>query len=205
MYSIPCVHLVVDDPIQRNCLSKAVEDLAYHVQHHSSGAAFLENVAHLKRGCVILAVHMPEIDGLEILRRMNAAGVNLPVVMLDGHDLPLAVEAIKLGAVDFLERPYDTAALQAALEEGLGRLSDERAADAVAAAARETVARLTPRELDVLRGLMVGSANKSIARDLGISPRTVEFHRSNLLDKLGVRGHSGAFRIALEAGLSAAA
>ena len=96
------VHLVVDEPAVRMSLAKTLEDLGYRIQAYNSGRAFLADLGHLFPGCVILNIHMPEIDGLEVQRRMNAEGVNLPVIVLDGHDLPRAVEAMKLGAIEYL-------------------------------------------------------------------------------------------------------
>lgn len=153
----------------------------------------------------MLNIHMPEIDGLEIQRRMNAAGYGLPVIVLDGDDLPCAVAAMKLGAVEYLVRPYGSEAVRAALEEGFNRLESSRAADAVAEAARNAIAKLTPRERDVLMAMLAGSSNKEIGRGLEISPRTVELHRANLMEKVGARGLSGVIRIALDAGLDLAA
>lgn len=200
-----CVHLVVHEEIVRASLVRTLEALDCRVQTYGSGGAFLEALADMVPGCVMLNIHMPEIDGLEVQRRMNAALSGLPVIVLDGDDLPGAVAAMKLGAVEYLERPYGGKAVRAALEEGFKRLESQRAADAVAEAARNAIAKLTPRELDVLLAMLTGSPNKEIARDLAISPRTVELHRANLMDKVGARGLSGVIRIALDAGLDLAA
>lgn len=200
-----CVHLVAHEESVRASLVRIIESLDYRVQTYRSGGAFLGALADILPGCVMLNIHMPEIDGLEVQRRMNAAGSGLPVIVLDGDDLPCAVAAMKLGAVEYLVRPYSQEAVQAALEEGFSRLESHRAADAVAEAARNAIARLTPRELDVLLAMLTGSPNKEIARDLAISPRTVELHRANLMDKVGARGLSGVIRIALDAGLDLAA
>lgn len=199
-----CVHLVVHDPALRTALAKSLEALECRVQVYDSARAFLLELNGVVPGCVILNIHMPEIDGLEVQRKMNAAGLNLPVIVLDGHDVPRAVEAMKLGAMEYLERPYTAEALQAALEEGFHRLENGRAVEAVVEAARLTIARLTPREHEVLLGLMAGLANKQIARDLAVSPRTVELHRANMMEKVGARGLSGVIHVALAAGMDPA-
>jgi len=199
-----CVHLVVHESPLRTSLAKALEALGCQVQVYVSGRAFVEDLAGRVPGCVILNIHMPEIDGLEVQRRMNAAGLTMPVIVLDGHDIRGAVEAMKLGAMECLERPYPPQVLHAAVEEGFHRLANGRAVEAVVDAARETIARLTPREREVLLGLMAGYANKQIARDLAVSPRTVELHRANMMEKVGARGLPGVIRIAVVAGLDPA-
>lgn len=198
------VHLVVHDAALRSSLAKSIEALECRVQVYDSSRAFLAELGGVVPGCVILDIHMPEIDGLEVQRRMNAADLTLPIIVLGGHDVARAVEAMKLGAMEYLERPYTAEALQAALEEGFHRLANGRAVEAIVAAARETIARLTPREREVLLGLMAGCANKQIARDLVVSPRTVELHRANMMEKVGARGLSGVIRIAVAAGMDPA-
>jgi len=198
------VHVVVQEKAARDALALLLRDAAYGVETYASGLIFMDGLAKAKLGCVLLNIHMPGIDGLEVLRLMNLAGSRLPVIILDGHDLPLAVEAIKAGAVGFLEKPYDPETVLAALEEGFERLESGRMEHAVRDAAMEAVARLTPREREVLQGLLAGQGNKLIARCLSLSHRTVELHRSHMMEKLGVKGLSGAVRIAIAGGLEPA-
>lgn len=198
------VHVVVQEATERDRLAKLLRGEAYGVETYASGQIFVDGLAEAKAGCVLLNTHMPGLDGLEVLRLMNLAGSRLPVVILDGHDLPLAVEAIKAGAVSFLEKPYDPETLLSALEEGFERLASGSVEHAVRDAAHVAVGRLTPREREVLQGLLAGHGNKLMARYLSLSHRTVELHRSHMMDKLGVTSLSGAVRIALAVGLEPA-
>jgi two-component system response regulator FixJ len=174
----------------------------FAVESWASGTAFLKEVRHAATGCILLDVRMPEMDGLEVQQELNERGVAMPVIVLTGHgDISIAVRAMKAGAVDFIEKPFEKAVLLDAIDAAFARLEDKegrstRAGDAVVA-----VAALTPRERDVLDGLAQGLPNKTIAYDLGISPRTVEVHRANLMTKLAVRSLSDALRIAFAAGL----
>jgi two-component system response regulator FixJ len=146
---------------------------------------------------------MPEMNGLTVQRELSERGVGMPVIVLTGHgDIGTAVEAMKNGAVDFLEKPFEKAQLLRALEIGFHRLQNRRDELASAHDARVRVAALTPRERDVLAGLVRGHPNKTIAYDLNISPRTVEVHRANVMSKLDVRSLSDALRIAFAAGLN---
>jgi two-component system response regulator FixJ len=168
-----------------------------------SGTDFLKEARDLEPGCVLLDIRMPEMDGLEVQRRMNDRGIEHPVIMLTGHgDITTAVEAMKCGAVDFLEKPFEKAQLVSALNAAFSRLHDRDAAHASREEAKLRIAVLTPREQDVLRGLVRGHPNKTIAYDLGISPRTVEVHRANLMTKLDVQSLSDALRLAFSAGLT---
>ena len=147
---------------------------------------------------------MPEMDGLEVQQALLDRGVTMPVIVLTGHaDVSIAVRAMKAGAVDFLEKPFEKAVLIAAIETAFGRLAVADGASARATEAEVILAVLTPREREVLDGLAQGLPNKTIAYDLGISPRTVEVHRANLMAKLDVRSLSDALRLAFAAGLGA--
>lgn len=197
------VHVVDDDEAARESLAMLLRAIGYQTETYPSGLDFLARLPEAG-GCVLLDIHMPEMDGMEVQRRLNEAGVRLPVIILTGQaDVPVAVEAMKAGAVEFLEKPYTEGALLAALDEGFRRLDLDRRS--VAETARRAIARLTPREREVLRGLLSGQPNRSIAQDLSLSPRTVELHRANMMEKLGARGLSGAVRIALAAGFDTAA
>ena len=195
------VYLVDDDEAVRRSTSFMLKTSGYKVETYISGVAFLKDARHAEPGCVLLDVRMPEMDGLAVQKELKARGIDLPVIVMTGHgDVSVAVEAMKAGAVDFIEKPFEKAILLAALEDGFGRieLSGRRAERAALAAIR--LEALTPRERDVLRGLVDGLPNKTIGYDLGISPRTVEIHRAHLMTKLGVRSLSEALRIAFAAG-----
>ena len=201
------VHVVDDEASVRRSLTMLLQAAGVGTQAHESGEAFLRtDPRSLTFGCVLLDIRMPGMDGLSVLRTMNARGLRLPVVVVTAHgDVPLAVEAMKAGACDFVEKPYTAATILGAVEAALSR-GDEamaQARDATEAAAR--IAALTPRELQVLHGLVAGRQNKVIALDLGLSPRTVEIHRANLMGKLQAGSLSEAVRIALAAGLDAPA
>ena len=195
------VYMVDDDEAVRRSTSFMLKTSGYKVETYISGVAFLKDARHAEPGCVLLDVRMPEMDGLAVQKELKARGIDLPVIVMTGHgDVSVAVEAMKAGAVDFIEKPFDKSVLLAALDDGFGRieLSGRRAERAALAAIR--LEALTPRERDVLRGLVDGLPNKTIGYDLGISPRTVEIHRAHLMTKLGVRSLSEALRIAFAAG-----
>jgi len=197
------IHIVDDEEAIRRSAGFMLKTSGFTVTTHVSGVAFLQEVRHLEPGCVLMDVRMPDMDGLEVQAAMIERGVAMPVVVLTGHgDVTLAVRAMKAGAVDFIEKPFEKAVLLAAVEAAFERLDDAEGRAARAADAAVAVAALTGREQDVLKGLAQGSPNKTIAYDLGISPRTVEVHRANLMSKLKVRSLSEALRIAFSAGLA---
>ena len=202
------VHVVDDDGAVRRSLALLLRSVGFAVQTHESGDAFLRAAAApggLRLGCVLLDLRMPGTDGLAVQREITARGLGLPVVVVTAHgDVPLAVQAMRAGACDFIEKPYQGEAILRAVEAALSRGDEERARGREAADAAARLSKLSPRELDVLRGLVAGRQHKVIAFDLGISPRTVEVHRANLMDKLGVRSLSEAVRVALAAGLDTA-
>jgi two-component system, LuxR family, response regulator FixJ len=196
------IHIVDDEDSIRRSLSFMLKTAGYQVETWSSGHAFLKEVKHVEHGCILLDVRMPEVDGLEVQRALAERGVTMPVVIMTGHgDISIAIRAMKAGAVDFLEKPFEKATLIAAIEESFARIADATTASARAADAETILGALTPRERDVLEGLAKGLPNKTIAYDLGISPRTVEVHRANVMTKLEVRSLSDALRIAFAAGL----
>lgn len=196
------VHIVDDEDAVRRSASFLLRTAGYAVTTHASGVAFLKEAKGLEPGCVLLDVRMPDMDGLAVQAEMNARGLALPVVVLTGHgDVTVAVRAMKAGAIDFLEKPFEKDALIDAIERGLERLQAVENHSVRAGEAATILAGLSPRELDVFKGLVLGLPNKSIAFDLGISPRTVEVHRANLMTKLGVKSLSEALRLAFAAGL----
>ena len=197
------VYLVDDDDAIRRSASFMLKTSGFIVDTYVSGIEFLKAARELEPGCVLMDVRMPGMDGLEVQQALRDRGIALPVIVMTGHgDIGVAVAAMKAGAVDFIEKPFEKAVLISALEVGCGRLDRADAMEERAAQAVVRLQALTPRERDVLRGLVEGLPNKTIAYDLGISPRTIEIHRAHLMTKLGVRSLSEALRIAFAAGLS---
>ena len=196
------VHIVDDEDAIRRAASFMLKTSGFAVETWASGVAFLKEVRHLAEGCILLDVRMPEMDGLEVQQALTEKGITMPVIILTGHgDVSIAVRAMKGGAVDFLEKPFEKAALLGSIDAAFQRLA---AADSIVARATEAqtlLGVLTSREREVLEGLAQGLPNKTIAYDLGISPRTVEVHRANLMSKLDVRSLSDALRIAFAAGM----
>lgn len=196
------VHIVDDDGSVRRSTSVFLRTQGYAVESHSSGVAFLEAAESLRPGCVLLDVRMPEIDGIAVLERMRAAGMDFPVVVMTAHgDISTAVTAMRKGARNFIEKPFEQVTIMQALEEAFALAEQADAQRLTAAAAISRIETLTPRERDVLEGLAAGQTNKMIALAHGISPRTVEIHRANMMEKLGVHTLPEALRIALTAGL----
>ena len=194
------VHVVDDDDAVRRSVSFALKTSGMQVRAYDSGSALLKAAPDLEPGCILLDIRMPGMDGLEVQEALKAKGVTLPVIIMTGHgDVSLAVRAMKSGAIDFIEKPFEKAVLLAAIEQGASRLDHSAATATEANEAAVKLRLLTPRERQVLHGLAKGLPNKSIAYDLGISPRTVEIHRANLMSKLGVRTLSEALRIAFAA------
>jgi len=196
------VHIVDDEDAIRRSASFMLRTTGFDTRTYQSGIEFLKDAKHADPGCVLLDVRMPGMDGLEVQRELNDRGIALPVIVLTGHgDISIAVQAMKAGAVDFLEKPFEKGQLMIALEAGFARLERREEAATTAHEAEVRIAALTAREQEVLQGLARGFPNKTIAYDLGISPRTVEVHRANLMTKLEVRSLSEALRIAFAAGL----
>ena len=195
------VHLVDDDAAIRRSVGFMLKTSGHRVETYESGTDLLKDGSKLDAGCILLDIRMPGMDGLEVQQALQDRGVGLPVIIMTGHgDVALAVKAMKAGAVDFIEKPFEKDALLASLEEGYRRLSQKEATHDRARDAAVRLHALTARERDVLDGLAQGLPNKVIAYNLGISPRTVEIHRANLMNKLAVRSLSEALRIVFEAG-----
>ena len=200
MADAPLVHVVDDDEAVRDSLALLLESSGMSARTYDSAAAFLKALPNLASGCVLTDVRMPDLDGLELQRRLMELGVQMPVIVMTGHgDVPIAVEALKAGAADFLEKPFDDAQLLAAVSSALAagqRAQDEQAA--LAGIARRLTS-LTPREREVLDRLVAGQPNKTIAYDLGSSPRTVEVHRARVMEKMGVRNLPELVRMTIAA------
>jgi two-component system response regulator FixJ len=198
----PLVHIIDDEESVRRGASFFLKTSGYAVRTWESGVAFLKEVRHAETGCILLDVRMPEMDGLEVQQQLNERGITMPVIVLTGHgDVGTAVKAMRLGAVDFLEKPFDTEALKDAIERALERLAAEKDVMVRAGEAEILLGALSAREREVLEGLAQGYPNKTIAFDLGISSRTVEVHRANIMSKLRARSLSEALRVAFAAGM----
>lgn len=196
------IHLVDDDDAVRHSASFMLRHAGFTVKTYTDGVTFLEAVEDAAPGCILLDVQMPRMDGLEVQEQLNARGVAMPVIVLTGHgDVNVAVKAMKAGAIDFVEKPYEKQTLVGALNRAFQRLEERNQRDLLVDEARSKIEHLTPREREVLEGLVEGLTNKSIADSLDISPRTVEIHRANLMEKLGATSLSGVLRIAFAAGI----
>lgn len=194
------IHLVDDDEAIRRSAGFMLKTSGFQVETYESGVELLKAAAKLEPGCILLDIRMPGMDGLEVQQALKDKGVALPVIIMTGHgDVSLAVQAMKAGALDFIEKPFEKAVLLGAIELGFDRLRRSETQRDRAEDAAVLLQSLTPREREVLEGLAKGLPNKTIAYDLGISARTVEIHRANLMSKLGVRSLSEALRIAFAA------
>ena len=199
------VHIIDDEESVRRGASFFLKTSGYAVRGWSSGVAFLKEVDHVENGCILLDIRMPEMDGLEVQRQLNHRGVTMPVIVLTGHgDVANAVTAMRAGAVDFLEKPFDTDALKDAITRAFEKIAAAKDVMVRAADAVTVLGALSDREREVLDRLAQGLPNKTIAYDLGISPRTVEIHRANIMTKLQARSFSEALRIAFAAGMGQA-
>jgi two-component system response regulator FixJ len=199
------VYLIDDDEAVRRSAGFMLKTSGYKVDAYPSGVQFLKEGRDLAPGCILLDVRMPEMDGLEVHATLKQRGIGFPVIIMTGHgDVGVAVQAMKAGVVDFIEKPFEKAVLLSAIEEGFARIDQSGRSRARADEAQVRLQALTPRERDVLEGLVRGHPNKTIAYDLDISPRTVEIHRANLMNKLEVASLSEALRIAFAAGLGEA-
>jgi len=194
------VHLVDDDEAIRRSVGFALKTSGFRVRAYESGVEFLKSASKLEPGCILLDIRMPGMGGLEVQSALRDKGIGLPVIIMTGHgDVSLAVQAMKAGAVDFIEKPFEKAVLLGAIEHGVERLKKSAANVDRADEAAVRLQALTGREREVLDGLAKGLPNKTIAYDLGISPRTVEIHRANVMSKLKVKSLSEALRIAFAA------
>ncbi len=196
------VYVVDDDDAVRDSLSRFLRIAGLEPRAFGSAAAFLDVLPSLEPGCVVLDIHMPGLSGLDALQILHDRGSPLSVIMLTGSgDVAMAVRAMKNGAVEFIEKPYEDGALFAALEAGFETLGQRVSEAAARERAKAAVALLTPREHQVLQGMLAGLPNKLIGYRLGLSMRTVEVYRGKLMDKLGARSLSAAMRLALAAGV----
>lgn len=196
------VYIVDDDEAVRESLQALVETEGYAVQAFDSARGFLDGFTPPNVGCLVVDVRMPDMGGLELQAELVARDTGLPVIVVTGHgDVPLAVQAMKAGAVDFIEKPYNDQQLLDTIARALDMARNRQSQTSFAQEARERVASLTPREAQVLAHLVAGRANKVIAYELGISPRTIEIHRAHVMEKMQARSLSDLVRMALEAGV----
>ncbi len=196
MASDAVVHLIDDDEGVRQALAFLLTASGFAVRVHESAGSFLDAVATVQPGCVITDVRMPGVDGLELQRQLKARRLGLPVIVMTGHgDVPLAVEAMKAGAVDFLEKPFEDEALLSAIRAALDRHAVNARRNEELSAIKVKLDTLTAREREVLDGLVAGQPNKTIAYDLKISARTVEVHRANVMSKMGASSLSDLVRM----------
>jgi two-component system response regulator FixJ len=195
------VHVIDDDDAVRESLEFLLKSARIDVRTYDSANAFLQSVSG-DSGCIITDVRMPGLSGVDLLRQLKARGSTMPVIVITGHgDIQLAVEAMKIGAADFLEKPFDDEVLLASVKSALGQIEKGAKREAERADINNRVATLSPRERDVLEGLVAGKPNKIIAFDLGISPRTVEIYRANVMTKMDAGSLSELVRMALLAGV----
>ncbi len=191
------VHLIEDDEGVRQGLAFLLTASGFAVRVYESAVAFLEALPSVQPGCIVTDVRMPGIDGLELQRQLNDRQIGLPIIVMTGHgDVPLAVEAMKAGAVDFLEKPFNDEVLLSAIRIAVDRHARDARRNDEAAALAGKLACLSARERDVLDGLFAGRPNKTIAYDLKISVRTVEVHRAHLMAKMGASNLSELLRMA---------
>jgi two-component system response regulator FixJ len=197
------VHIVDDDEAVRRSLSFLLGTAGIPTRLYDSATAFVAALPQVRGGCLITDVRMPDMTGIELLSELHAKSVKLPAIVITGHgDIPLAVQAMKAGAIDFIEKPFEAEAILRAVRLAKDRSAqvDRQSEDIAAVASR--LESLSERERQVLGGLMAGHSNKVIAHQLGISPRTVEVYRANLMSKMQAKSLSELIRMALLASVS---
>src|SRR5262249_34691917 len=195
-------YIVDDDDAVRDSLSVLLGAIGHRVRTFGLAKEFLDAAPTLPVGCLIADIRMPEMDGLELQRALSDQALYFPMIVITGHgDVPLAVRAMKAGALDFIEKPFTTPTILASVEAALSRLHSAELRDPIAQAALAKLELLSRREREVLEGLLAGLPNKTIAYDLAISPRTVEIHRARGMDKMAARSRSELVRLAHAPGL----
>jgi two-component system, LuxR family, response regulator FixJ len=195
------VYVIDDDEAMRDSLDFLLGAADFQIFLFESALNFLDALSTLDFGCVVSDVRMPGIDGIELLKRLKAGGSPFPVVIMTGHgDVPLAVEAMKLGAVDFLEKPFEDDRLIGMIETALSRAEPGIKNDAAAIEIQSRIANLSPRERQVMDGLIAGLSNKQIAKEYDISPRTIEVYRANVMTKMQAASLSELVRLAMRGG-----
>ena len=197
----PVIHVIDDDEAIRESLAFLLDTAGMTSRTYDSAETFLANLADLAPGCVVTDLRMPGLSGLDLVQRLKEIELAIPVIVITGHgDVSLAVEAMKAGVSDFIEKPFDDEIILSALRAALSRIEDQGELDAVRATAAHRIGSLSQRERQVLEGLVSGRANKVIAHDLGISPRTIEVYRANVMTKMQAASLSELVRMALLVG-----
>ena len=198
----PKIFVVDDDPVVRDSLRVLIESAGFEVDDFESAKSFLDSIDDDTIGCLVTDIRMPGMDGLALQEEISEQRMLIPVIVITGHgDVSLAVRAMKAGALDFVEKPFDDEVLLASIERGLDLAMKAQESALSVEVATERLALLTEREREVFDQLIIGHANKVIAHELKISPRTVEVHRGRVMEKLGARNLSDLIRAALSAGL----
>ena len=201
MANEPIIHVVDDDAAVRDSLGFLLDTAGLVSRTYESAAALLAHADTLARGCIVTDVRMPDMNGLEMVRRLSEMGVRHPVIVMTGHaDVPLAIEAVRAGVKDFIEKPFDDEALLASIRSALADQAGAAEREGQDVEVLERLASLSARERQVLEGLVAGRANKVIAYDLQISPRTVEVYRANVMTKMQARSLSELVRMTILAG-----
>ena len=202
MVDAPTIYIVDDDDALRDSLDFLLAAAGFSAKVFESASGFLEALARVRAGCLIADIRMPGMDGLELLRRVKQERPLLPIIIMTGHgDVPLAVEAMKLGANDFIEKPFEDQRLIDTIRAAMTSAADALEGETASAQIMSRVAALSQRERQVLEGLVTGLSNKAIARDYGISPRTVEVYRANVMTKMQASNRSELVRLAMRAGV----
>ena len=196
------VYVIDDDEAVRDSLNFLLDSSGFTVRLFETAQSFLDLLPDLSFGCVVSDVRMPGLDGIELLKRMKAEHSPFPILIMTGHgDVPLAVEAMKLGAVDFLEKPFEDDRLTAMIDAAIRQAEPAAKNEAMAQDVATRVASLSPRERQVMEGLIAGLSNKLIAREYDISPRTIEVYRANVMTKMQANSLSELVRLAMRAGM----
>lgn len=194
------VHIVDDEESVRRSLAFLLTMEGFAVRLHESAAAFLKLAPRLRNSCLVTDLRMPELDGVELLRSLRAQGIRIPAIVITGHgDVPMAVSAMKAGAMDFIEKPFEDQVLIDSIRRAAEQIGRNQATDGADVGRR--LATLTEREREVLVGIVAGHPNKTVAYDLDISPRTVEVHRANIMSKMEARSLADLVRMAISAGI----
>ncbi len=195
------VYVIDDDPAMRDSLEFLLDSADYAVTLYESALTFLDSMPNLPFGCIVSDVRMPGMDGMDLLKQLKSERARLPVVMMTGHgDVPLAVEAMKLGAIDFIEKPFDDDRLISMIDAALQQASEGARNEAIALDIAARIQTLSPRERQVMDGLVAGLSNKVIAREFDISPRTIEVYRANVMTKMQASSLSELVRLAMRGG-----
>jgi two-component system response regulator FixJ len=196
------VYVIDDDPAMRDSLDFLLGSAGFNVTLFDSALTFLETLPSLAFGCVVSDVRMPGMDGIDLLRQLKKEPKTLPIVIMTGHgDIPLAVEAMKLGAIDFLEKPFEDERLVVMINAAVSQAASHSKNESAIADIASRIASLSPRERQVMDGLVAGLSNKLIARDYNISPRTIEVYRANVMTKMQASSISELVRLAMRGGI----